>query len=304
MMSPAPARTTRTRGSRIDHAFDAERGEQRDIDPPQPRAGQPQLRPGGGVGVGRQHAFARRDRGERRGLRAAHLHRIERRDRVGAGRQRLADIDAGRRGDERRRRIGAGVERRVGAHRKAVAQRERGRADGRPRSRHRRQACARARAATRILARRDRPDREVEACQHVGERGQPRDPLDFGIRNHVRNLTRYRPGCPVSRGSRGLQTAPMAESKVNMRGLKCPLPALKTRKLLSRMAAGDVLVDRMHRSADRDRHSQSVARDRRHDRRQRQEGPRADVPDQEELGCVQVNRDRPVAARHVRFGTP
>jgi tRNA 2-thiouridine synthesizing protein A len=34
----------------------------------------------------------------------------------------------------------------------------------------------------------------------------------------------------------------MAESKVNMRGLKCPLPALKTRKLLSRMAVGDVLV--------------------------------------------------------------
>ena len=34
----------------------------------------------------------------------------------------------------------------------------------------------------------------------------------------------------------------MAESKVNMRGLKCPLPTLKTRKLLSKMAAGDVLV--------------------------------------------------------------
>jgi tRNA 2-thiouridine synthesizing protein A len=34
---------------------------------------------------------------------------------------------------------------------------------------------------------------------------------------------------------------PMGESKVNMRGLKCPLPALKTRKLLSKMAAGDVL---------------------------------------------------------------
>jgi tRNA 2-thiouridine synthesizing protein A len=27
-----------------------------------------------------------------------------------------------------------------------------------------------------------------------------------------------------------------------MRGLKCPLPALKTKKLLSRMATGDVLV--------------------------------------------------------------
>lgn len=33
----------------------------------------------------------------------------------------------------------------------------------------------------------------------------------------------------------------MAETKVSMRGLKCPLPALKARKLLSRMAAGDVL---------------------------------------------------------------
>jgi tRNA 2-thiouridine synthesizing protein A len=34
----------------------------------------------------------------------------------------------------------------------------------------------------------------------------------------------------------------MAETKVSMRGLKCPLPALKTRKLLSKMAAGEVLV--------------------------------------------------------------
>jgi tRNA 2-thiouridine synthesizing protein A len=34
---------------------------------------------------------------------------------------------------------------------------------------------------------------------------------------------------------------PMGESKVNMGGLKCPLPALKTRKLLAGMAAGEVL---------------------------------------------------------------
>ena len=40
----------------------------------------------------------------------------------------------------------------------------------------------------------------------------------------------------------GTATSPMAESKVNMRGLKCPLPALKTRKLLSKLAAGDVLT--------------------------------------------------------------
>lgn len=34
----------------------------------------------------------------------------------------------------------------------------------------------------------------------------------------------------------------MGESKVNMRGLKCPLPTLKTRKLLSKMAAGELLI--------------------------------------------------------------
>ncbi len=33
----------------------------------------------------------------------------------------------------------------------------------------------------------------------------------------------------------------MAESKVSLRGLKCPLPALKARKLLTKMAKGDVL---------------------------------------------------------------
>jgi tRNA 2-thiouridine synthesizing protein A len=32
------------------------------------------------------------------------------------------------------------------------------------------------------------------------------------------------------------------DAAVNMRGLKCPLPTLKTKKLLSKMAAGEVLV--------------------------------------------------------------
>ena len=39
------------------------------------------------------------------------------------------------------------------------------------------------------------------------------------------------------------QAKPTVEgATVNLRGLKCPLPALKTRKLLSRMAAGELLV--------------------------------------------------------------
>ena len=34
----------------------------------------------------------------------------------------------------------------------------------------------------------------------------------------------------------------MAEKTLNLRGLKCPLPALRARKALSKMPAGDVLV--------------------------------------------------------------
>jgi tRNA 2-thiouridine synthesizing protein A len=34
----------------------------------------------------------------------------------------------------------------------------------------------------------------------------------------------------------------MTEKTMNLRGLKCPLPALKTRKALSALAAGDVLT--------------------------------------------------------------
>ncbi len=34
----------------------------------------------------------------------------------------------------------------------------------------------------------------------------------------------------------------MAEKTINLRGLKCPLPALRTRKALSGMGSGDLLI--------------------------------------------------------------
>jgi len=34
----------------------------------------------------------------------------------------------------------------------------------------------------------------------------------------------------------------MTEKTINLRGLKCPLPALRTRKVLSGLAAGSVIV--------------------------------------------------------------
>ena len=36
--------------------------------------------------------------------------------------------------------------------------------------------------------------------------------------------------------------APMPDTILDLRGLRCPLPALKTRKALTRLAAGDRLV--------------------------------------------------------------
>jgi tRNA 2-thiouridine synthesizing protein A len=45
-----------------------------------------------------------------------------------------------------------------------------------------------------------------------------------------------------SKAKRPAAKAPAKDAAVNMRGLKCPLPTLKTRKLLSRMTAGEVLV--------------------------------------------------------------
>jgi tRNA 2-thiouridine synthesizing protein A len=36
--------------------------------------------------------------------------------------------------------------------------------------------------------------------------------------------------------------APMPDTTLDLRGLRCPLPALKTRKALMRLAAGDRLV--------------------------------------------------------------
>jgi tRNA 2-thiouridine synthesizing protein A len=34
----------------------------------------------------------------------------------------------------------------------------------------------------------------------------------------------------------------MTEKTINLRGLKCPLPALRTKKLLKGLAAGDVIL--------------------------------------------------------------
>ena len=46
----------------------------------------------------------------------------------------------------------------------------------------------------------------------------------------------------LSLGQASPYTAAMAETTLNLRGLKCPLPALKARKALGKLPAGDILV--------------------------------------------------------------
>lgn len=47
---------------------------------------------------------------------------------------------------------------------------------------------------------------------------------------------------PEATGKPARKPTESGPSAVNLRGLKCPLPALKAKKLLSRMAAGELLV--------------------------------------------------------------
>ena len=49
---------------------------------------------------------------------------------------------------------------------------------------------------------------------------------------------------PLRKSARKPEAEPSASgpTPVNMRGLKCPLPALKTRKLLAKMSPGEVLT--------------------------------------------------------------
>ena len=46
---------------------------------------------------------------------------------------------------------------------------------------------------------------------------------------------------PAPKPAKSVPTKP-APTTVSLHGLKCPLPALKTKKLLSRMAAGERLI--------------------------------------------------------------
>ena len=80
-----------------------------------------------------------------------------------------------------------------------------------------------------------RADVRLDQRQDRAERRQAGNALDAGIDGH----RRYDKDVCV----RLLRLATtMTEKTLNLRGLKCPLPALRTRKALGGMQPGDILI--------------------------------------------------------------
>ena len=138
-----------------------------------------------GIGTRRQHTLAYSDRRGDFHAALAHLHCVEGRDGIRAGRNGLTDIDP-RRGRQRRRRIGAGVGGEVRAHGPAVEQRQRPQ-----RTQHRARVAGKdpaPRGGDLDLTRRHRLDQRIEPDEHLADRRQLGDPLRcIGLRDH-RNL--------------------------------------------------------------------------------------------------------------------
>src|SRR5215467_2815705 len=97
-------------------------------------------------------------------------------------------------------------------------------------------------------ARRHRLDQRIEPGEHVGERRQPGDPLpSIGLHDHhschyYSFLDSRLPRTCAPEAEHAENENPVAEKTLNLRGLKCPLPALRARKALTGLKAGDMLI--------------------------------------------------------------
>src|SRR5581483_3315813 len=75
---------------------------------------------------------------------------------------------------------------------------------------------------------------DTQPSRYLAEAGEPGQATLY-----QHGLTAASPDCPVPEKRTGPS---MAEKTINLRGLKCPLPALKTKKALSGMQTEDVLI--------------------------------------------------------------
>ena len=109
----------------------------------------------------------------------------------------------------------------------------------------------------------------------------------------------------VNAGIRGLQlnchaippyVPGMSIIELDLKGLKCPLPALKTRKALKSMSPGATLVGHLHRPDGRHRHPPSRAGNRRSSRCRRAQRDDADLHHQPRPDRMAFWSRKPVTA--------
>ena len=122
----ARSRPGNTQPRRADrHALHAQGRKQRAAQRRKPPACRNENSAAGCVRARGQDAVSRRDRRERLRLPVTNDHRIEVRDRIGIGWQRLAHVDTNG-GRDRRRSIGTGIRGQIGPDRPSIAKRKRG----------------------------------------------------------------------------------------------------------------------------------------------------------------------------------
>ncbi len=186
-------RTDQLNARRADrHLADPGRRQDRDVDAAQPFARPPQDRSRAHIATRRQHTLAGRDLRQDLVTAIAHDHGIERRDRVGPRRQRLARIDTHRRRREQRRRIAARVVGRIRRKREAVAQGARRRGNAR-RGDDIGGEHQPAGARDGGDPRRNRRHQRGDARKHVRQRREPGNPLrGFGFIVHRGSVYRCR----------------------------------------------------------------------------------------------------------------
>jgi tRNA 2-thiouridine synthesizing protein A len=218
----APSGNAQTR-SADRHALDVQGRKQRDAQRRKPPACWNENSAAGCIRARKQDALSRRDRRNRLRLPLTNDHRIERRDCIGTGWQQLAHVDANG-GRHRRRSIGTGIRGQIGRDRPSIAKRKR-RTWDRPIDDDIVGDEASSRSRKLHGTHLDRLDVRIDAREHVAKRREPGGSLRrFAILDHGNVQER------------------MTDKTINLRGLKCPLPALRARKALAALKPGDLLI--------------------------------------------------------------
>jgi tRNA 2-thiouridine synthesizing protein A len=212
-----------------------------EIERAQPFAGAAQRGRESRIAAGRQDALTRSDRGNSLGTIPAQCNGIGRHDCIGPTRQRASDINTARREAKRHWRIGL-----ASAIAAAATAKPSRKAIGR--GGHCGGCTSSASTAPKTCAPKTCAPSPCESGVRRGVTAATRDCKDAriassGVSRAMRWIVESTVIATMIKAfARFYESQPMTEKTLNLRGLKCPLPALRTRKALSQSEPGDILI--------------------------------------------------------------